>query len=207
MPALARLQQALAAHRPARRYAAYPLKLAAVAILVREHPQQGLQVLMIERAQRQGDPWSGHMAFPGGIGERHDANPLATACRETKEETGIDPRSLRCLGHLTELRTHTRRRGAHASMRIRPYVFAAGLPLPVRLNHEAVASIWLPLPFLADPANRQHMAWRYQGRTLQLPCYVYEGKRVWGLSLQMLDELLEVAGLRDRSGLRPPAPR
>ncbi|HEY9036072.1 MAG TPA: CoA pyrophosphatase [Pseudomonadales bacterium] len=204
---LAHLSTRLAQYRPQRRYASYALRLAAVALIVREHPERGLEVLMIERSHRKGDPWSGHMAFPGGVSERCDVNPLATAWRETKEETSIDLRELRCLGHLSELRTHTRQRGAHASLRIRPYVFSVNLPLSIQLNHEAVDSIWLPLNYLADSANREHMQWRWKGRDVPLPCYHYQEKRVWGLSLQMLDELLEVLGWHQRKALRHPAPR
>jgi len=207
MSQLAVLSLRMAQFRPQRRYASYALRLAAVAIITREHPQHGLEVLMIERSHRKGDPWSGHMAFPGGVSERHDVNPFATARRETREETGIDVLGLRCLGHLSELRTHTRQRGAHASLRIRPYVFAVNLPLSVRLNHEAVDSIWLPLDFLADHGNRDHMHWRWRNRDVQLPCYRYQGKTVWGLSLQMLDELVEVLGKHQRALLHHPAPR
>ncbi len=207
MSKLAFLATRLAQHYPERRYAAYALRMAAVAIIAREHPEYGLEVLMIERSHRKGDPWSGHMAFPGGVSERCDVNPLATACRETREETTVDLRQLRCLGHLSELRTHTRKRGSHASMRIRPYVFSVNLPLSIQLNHEAVDSIWLPLAYLADSANREQMSWRWKGRDVMLPCYHYQGKRVWGLSLQMLDELLEVLGHHQRTALKHPAPR
>ena len=42
-----------------------PSKRAAVAISVRSGVS-GPEILMIQRAVRQGDPWSGHMGFPGG---------------------------------------------------------------------------------------------------------------------------------------------
>ena len=42
---------------------------AAVAIMVRE-ARAATEMLMIRRATREGDPWSGHMGFPGG---RRDA--------------------------------------------------------------------------------------------------------------------------------------
>lgn len=189
MAELKRLAAALACHQPTRAAAFASLAVAAVALILRDDPQQGLSVLMIERAQRAGDPWSGHMAFPGGVREAGDFHPLHTAIRETREETGLDVRQMRCLGQLSERRTHRSRSGNRPPMRIRPYVFAAGLPQAIRLNPEAVDSIWLPLSFLVDPVNRQTMHWHWKGSALTLPCYVYQGKRIWGLSLQMLDEL------------------
>ena len=44
---------------------------AAVAIVMREHTD-GPQLLFIKRADKEGDPWSGHMAFPGGLMDRGD---------------------------------------------------------------------------------------------------------------------------------------
>jgi len=67
-----------------------------------------LKTLMIKRAEREGDPWSGQVAFPGGRRERQDRSLLETATRETKEEVGIDlQRSAVYLGHLGAFRTHT----------------------------------------------------------------------------------------------------
>ena len=36
------------------------------------------------------------------------------------------------------------------------------------------------------------MEWKYKGLNIKLPCYFYEGRRIWGLSLNMLDELLSL---------------
>ncbi len=47
-------------------------------------------LLFIRRAEKSGDPWSGHMAFPGGHMESSDASLLAAAIRETQEEIGLD---------------------------------------------------------------------------------------------------------------------
>jgi hypothetical protein len=51
--------------------------------------------------------------------------------------------------------------------------------------------VWVPLGFLAERANREKMRWTPNGIALELPCYLFGGRRIWGLSLMMLDELLE----------------
>ncbi|HEU4700285.1 MAG TPA: NUDIX domain-containing protein, partial [Gemmatimonadales bacterium] len=81
----ARLAAGLAAHRPVT--ANDPtLRWAAVALVVTPAPDS---MLLIRRAERAGDPWSGHMALPGGRHSRGDADLAATAMRETAEEVGV----------------------------------------------------------------------------------------------------------------------
>ena len=158
---------------------------AAVALVLREG-RDGVEALMIERSQRPGDPWSGHMAFPGGMVDPGDRNSLAAAQRETLEEIGLDLNVHgRLIGRLSDVASQGHRR--YRPMAIVPYVFELKALPSLQLNHEVASVVWVPLRFLRDPANRQHMQWR----RLRLPCYFWQGRRIWGLSLMMLDELLE----------------
>ena len=61
---------------------------AAVSVVIRGRPQ--LELLLIKRARSERDPWSGHMALPGGRRDPDDTSLLDTAVRETREETGLD---------------------------------------------------------------------------------------------------------------------
>ncbi|ABL87263.1 NUDIX hydrolase [Pyrobaculum islandicum DSM 4184] len=56
---------------------------AAVGVLLRSG-----KVLLIKRVERDGDPWSGHVAFPGGRW-RPGEDLLGTAVREIEEEVSI----------------------------------------------------------------------------------------------------------------------
>ena len=150
-----------------------------------------ISVLMIRRAEREGDPWSGHMAFPGGRSEHADPDSLATARRETLEEIGLDLEAhCDCLGRLSDLLTRPGIRGG--SMCITPYLFALESAVPFSQNVEVDEIHRIPLAFLADRGNRQRMRWRPNGVAIDLPCYFYADRRIWGLSLMMLDELVEV---------------
>ena len=63
---------------------------AAVALILLPTSDGDLEALFIKRAEVEGDPWSGQMAFPGGRRDPVDDDLLATAARATLEETGID---------------------------------------------------------------------------------------------------------------------
>src|SRR5688572_27389789 len=73
---------------------------AAVAIIIAPDPDA---ILLIRRAERAGDPWSGHMALPGGRREPGDLDLLATAIRETSEEVGIRLGSEQLVGTLEDV--------------------------------------------------------------------------------------------------------
>ncbi|MDP6186793.1 MAG: NUDIX domain-containing protein, partial [Pseudomonadales bacterium] len=76
-----------------------------MAVILREHNEQTGQsdLLFIQRANRDGDPWSGQMAFPGGHREAEDPSLLAAAMRETHEEIGVQLHSSHCIGRLNDL--------------------------------------------------------------------------------------------------------
>jgi 8-oxo-dGTP pyrophosphatase MutT (NUDIX family) len=166
----------------------------AVTLLLRDQPATGAEVLMIERSHRDGDPWSGHMGFPGGRMDPGDAHSYAAATRETHEEIGLDVETHgQLIGRLSDMSTHIR--SGKSAMLVTPYVFSIAGEPRLEANHEVADILWVPLGFLADNANRQNMDWRYDGFDLQLPCYHFQGRRIWGLSLAMLDEFMAVAGM------------
>jgi 8-oxo-dGTP pyrophosphatase MutT (NUDIX family) len=148
-----------------------------------------LAVLMIKRAEREGDPWSGHMAFPGGRKEPQDRNGYVTAVRETWEEIGLQlgPQD-RCVGKLSDLQTHPN--DPQQAMVVTPFVFILEREVMLSLNYEVADVLWVPLNFLLNAANRQSMLWHRGDTALSLPCYHFSGQRIWGMSLRMLDELM-----------------
>ena len=181
----------MAAYRPRKKWWRHVVKRSAVAIILRQ-AGDGLQALMIKRAEFEGDPWSGHMAFPGGRKEWQDRNSLATARRETWEEVGFNTHD-HCdyLGRLSDVTARTRR--GPRPMIVTPYLFMANSVPELVLDEEEVADVlWVPLQHFADQKNRQSMQWEVRGQEITLPCYFYQQQRIWGLSLMMLDELVGV---------------
>ena len=89
-------------------------------------------------------------------------------------------------------------------MAVSPFVFRLEREAALSLNHEVDEVIWVPFSFLMNENNREEMLWQYRGVDIPVPCYNYQGRCIWGLSLMMLGELLDIAGNRglDRSRWR-----
>ena len=105
---------------------------------------ESLELLLIERVERAEDPWSGHMALPGGRRDAEDPDLLATALRETAEEVGIvlDPGS-RCWARLDEVYPQTR---LLPPLVIAPFVAAVGPGVEPRPDPaEVAAALWVPV--------------------------------------------------------------
>lgn len=163
--------------------------LAAVAVLLREGAQ-GLEVLLIRRTTRAGDPWSGHMSFPGGRVEAFDDDSLGAAVREAREEIGVDLEGQAILlGRLSDI--VPRGRGRRLGVVAVPYVFAVDGDPSMALNPAEVREVvWLPLAYLRDHTNRSRMWWWRGLLPVRLPCYHFRGHLVWGMTLRALDELV-----------------
>ncbi len=191
MIALDDIAAQLAAFRPQKHLERRQLSRAAVALMLADGPE-GAQLLMMRRAERAHDPWSGHMGFPGGRMDRAaDAHIFDCALRETREEIGVDlAHAGQYLGRLSDLQASGQ--GRLLPMIITPFVFRVPAELPMSPNHEVAELVWVPLSLFTDRSRRESMQWQYEGRDWTLPCYFFEGRRIWGLSLQMIDELLEM---------------
>lgn len=161
---------------------------AAVALILREGPR-GAEVLFIERAMREGDPWSGHMAFPGGRLEGDDDSAWTAACRETREEVGLEITDAEYLGHVCDL---TGRAGSPRPLVVSAHAFHLGEERPLALDENEVRSaFWFPLAALHEPERRT------THRIPQLPEHVFPaivvgdpGRHfVWGLTYRFLERM------------------
>ena len=175
-----------------------PSKRAAVAISLRSGIS-GPEILMIQRAVREGAPWSGHMGFPGGRKDAFDVTDVACAKRETREEISFDLDThgeLVC--QLSDVNTGWR--ADRPEMLVAPFIFKVDSTPSFALNHEVDDTLWVPLNFLLDDANRGRHQWDWRGEVLESDAFTYEGRLIWGLSLMMIDELLEIISGRVAGG-------
>jgi len=163
---------------------------AAVAIMVREG-QEATELLMIRRATREGDPWSGHMGFPGGRRDPEDRSNFSCALRETEEELGVDlSRWGAPLGELSDVNTGWRK--DRPEMLVTPFIFSVSELPELTPNDEVDDVVWVPLHFLMDEGNREPLEWEWKGQKMETDSYLYDCYRIWGLSLMMIDEMMDL---------------
>ncbi|MEH6569408.1 MAG: CoA pyrophosphatase [Halioglobus sp.] len=187
----------LSSHKPGKKLLRPLMKRSAVAMILKLIDGE-LHILMIKRAEREGDPWSGHMAFPGGRMDPGDANGFSVAVRETQEEVGLTLGSEDlCIGRLSEINARPQR--GSLGMAVSPFVFRLNRDASLTPNYEVAEVVWVPLEFLLNTDNREKMVWKFKGAEFPMPCYLFEGRRIWGLSLMMLDELMDLIEGRKRS--------
>ena len=164
---------------------------AAVASVFRNHSSE-LELMFIRRATVERDPWSGHMAFPGGQAEQQDRDPLATARRETLEEVGIDlQESGDVLGQMDDIMASAA--GKVIPMAITPFAFELRGDVDPRLDPAEVEElVWVPVSMLLDPAYASSVPYTLAGQRFDLPCFRVFDRVIWGLTYQMLLRLFAV---------------
>ncbi|MBA3890068.1 MAG: CoA pyrophosphatase [Gemmatimonadaceae bacterium] len=175
--------------RPGRAAASYEgARFAAIALVVRP-ADAGPELLMIKRADVEGDPWSGHIACPGGRLDPDDCDLAATAIRETLEETGIDiAREGTLIGALDDLSPRTPRL---PPIIIRPFVAVVGRDVKLTANREVAAAFWIPLA-----AIRERASWGLgtvivrEAEEAEVPTFRHGDHTVWGLTERALRDFL-----------------
>jgi len=184
---LAAVRRALASHR-ARAELAPEARPAAVALILTEGAE-GVATLLIRRAERSGDPWSGQIALPGGRFEPQDPDLLATAIRETREETGVDLTTAERLGVLDDLYPRT---PLLPPVVVRPFVFSIAQAPPLTLSDEVHTAFWVPLARLRDTGAHGTISLELRGAVRTFPAYVLGEHTVWGMTERILTPFLDL---------------
>lgn len=165
---------------------------AAVAIVLRHTPDSDVELLLIKRSDREDDPWSGHVALPGGRHDPTDATLQDTAIRETREETGIDlARDGLVLGVLDELRP---RSAVLPAIIVTPFVAIVRPDVTIETSDEVAAAFWVTLASLVDPSVAVESEVTARGTTWRVPSYALGGHIVWGMTERILNNLVALLG-------------
>ena len=181
---LEQIRNVLGSHEPQQVTPKTSTRQAAVAIIMRE-AQSDLEMLFIKRAEKDGDPWSGHMAFPGGHKEPEDKSLQEAACRETLEEIGLDLTGAHYLGALDH--QHAQPRGRHLDMLIAPHVFLIKGDPTFNPNYEVDEVLWSGIGPMARNEFHDTETKQMAGTPTIFNGYrLIRGHFVWGLTYRIL---------------------
>ena len=162
------------------------LSRAAVAVLLAPDPDA---ILLIRRADRAGDPWSGQMGLPGGRSSAGDTDLLATAIRETREEVGISVTPAELVGALHDVAP----RSPHLPpLMVRPFVFCLPARPAVVPNAEVAEHLWVELAALLHPDVYRPVTIQFGSATREFPAYHVSPVPVWGMTERILAPLVSL---------------
>lgn len=158
-------------------------------LLILKPSDLGFSLLFIKRPESERDPFSGHMAFPGGRMERVDNDKLDTAIRETKEEVGINIiKSGRVLGVLDDVNPNNPRARNYV---VTPYLSILNEEVPIIPDSKEVEkTVWVPMQHLIDDRNKEIRIRERDGREVVDYAYNYEQYLIWGMTGRILHRFL-----------------
>ena len=156
-----------------------------MAIILAPEPDS---ILLIRRAERQADRWSGQLALPGGRWSEADGDLAATARRETLEEVGVDLWAAPIIGVLDDLTP----RSPLPRILVRPFVFTLPAQVPPVPNAEVAGAWWVPLEVFLVPENYRPMEFQRHGAPVRGPGYHLAVGLLWGMTERILTPLIEL---------------
>ncbi|UCG75913.1 MAG: CoA pyrophosphatase [Gemmatimonadota bacterium] len=187
------LSDRLATYEPLRVEAAEGTTRAAVILLLRPS-DDGAEALFVVRAEHPTDPWSGHVALPGGRMDPGDPDLVHTALRELREETGLRLKRPDIVGRLDELHPTSRHIPRIA---ITPFVGWQSRGGTVRRTVEIDGHFWAPLAELRAPSRRSSLVLEREGDSFRFPTIEYAGYTVWGLTYSIVRNFLDLIAVGD----------
>lgn len=188
-PELVSIRERLARTTPRRTVKPNTTQAAVALILTPAAQGDHLALLLVKRAEREGDPWSGQMALPGGRREPQDRRLLETALRETEEETGVALCADALLGELDDLHPRTPNL---PPIVVRPFVFGVPARPLIRLSQEVDLHLWVQLPELIASQAEVELEIRGQRRTED--SFLIGRHVVWGMTHRILKPFIELIG-------------
>ena len=160
-------------------------KTAAVLIPLFER-EDHVQVLYTRRSDLM-PSHQGQVAFPGGRIDPADHDLIATALREAHEEVGIEPHKVEVIGRLPPAAA------AASGYSVFPFVAKIDDAVSLRPDPREVAEIFsVPVDVLRDPGFRGSYKFKRGKHVAEFPAILYGGQVIWGLTLRITENLLEL---------------
>ncbi len=183
VPDIGEIRRGLAALDPAEPdFRARPKRAAVALILAGREDDPSL--CLIRRAEHAQDPWSGHMAFPGGRVDPGDPTPRAAAEREAMEEVGLALAGGEFLGPVAEIPVYAK--GRDTDMALFAFAYYLGPAIPaLRPNREVADAFWAPLSHMFDERRLDEVTITREGIDYTLPAVTLRGRPVWGVTYRV----------------------
>lgn len=148
---------------------------------------RGVELLLTKRSSRL-KHHPGQIAFPGGKVDPGDADAVAAALREAREEVGLDPANVEILGTLPAHETVT-------GFSVTPVLARAKAPfIPVPEAGEVAEVFTVPLSHVLDPANFRIERRRWLGQWRSFYVAPWGPYYIWGATARMLKALADRIG-------------
>ena len=165
-------------------------KKAAVLLLLYPKNEAWHLVFMKRTSKYKGDKHKGQISFPGGQYETIDQNLQNTAIREAGEEVGIDPKTTKVLGALTELFIPV------SNFLVQPFV-AISQETPSFTPDPAEVEAILEIPlghFQSEKSKIKTKIKLTEFVTINhVPAFQFEETIIWGATAMILSEFLDLS--------------
>ena len=163
------------------------IKSSVLILLYPSNQDNDIFLVLIQRPKYDGIH-SGQISLPGGRSEPADANPEATAIRETHEEIGIDAEKIKIIGSLTELYIPP------SNYLVLPFVgYTIEKPEFHNEPREVESIIELRIKDLMDDDRIVYKdIYVNQGLSIYGPCFETDDCTIWGATAMILNEFKEI---------------
>jgi len=169
------------------KFSLYPHQ-AAVSIII--SPEQ--EILFIKRSHNPKDPWSGHMAFPGGKKDHSDHDIIHTSRREIYEEVGI---SLNHQDHYCGSLSFypVTYKQKDTGLAISPHIYLLPKKVELALDQTEVEdAYWISTDYLIDKQNRVLKEFSIQEKLIKRESIPYRGEFIWGITFEILNNFFQI---------------
>ena len=144
-----------------------------------------IKLLFIQKADIDGYPWAGQMAFPGGHRDKQDVSTKETALRELEEEMGISRDNVEVLGSLGHFQTIN-------DKDIEAWVGVWNQKESIRFDTSEISRVFqIPLTHLMSTHREKGFDKFGSLPNVMWLKYPYEDVLIWGVTAKILYHLIE----------------
>ncbi len=163
----------------------------AILFLIIPNDKKPYNLVLIQRAHRSNDKYSGEMSFPGGLyNPQLDDTYEDTALRETEEELGIPRDKIQIIGCIDDVITPKR----HV---ISPFVgYTDKHQKMIKCDDEVEEIIKIPISFFVDKKNYIERTYKLRGESIAVGKYTYKTNNkkyvIFGATSHMIVNFIEL---------------